>query len=169
MTGLFRKSYYGLRKKPVQEFEAIQAEWVASTVFRMVGVTDLSCDQQLLLDMRAAVSSGCCPPNIAEMKPGPVLQPIWLTTATRVLRLYMSQSIPSTELQQLSEFIMRVYAPTWFAIKIAPTIAEGARHLWGVKKKVPVLTSRPTASGGRCHWSKRLFRPPGEYPNFYGV
>ena len=122
-------------RKPVQEFEAIQEDWVASTVSRMRGVTDLSCDQQLLLDTCAAVSSGCCPPNIAEMKPRPVVQSRWLTTATRVLQLYMSESTPSTELRQLSEFIMRVYAPTWFAIKLAPTIAEGARHLWGVIEK----------------------------------
>lgn len=54
----------------------------------------------------------------------------WLTTANRILRLYISTSNPSNELLTLVVFILRVYAPTWFRIKIHHSIKDGARHLW---------------------------------------
>ena len=47
----------------------------------------------------------------------------------------MAESNPSAKLRQLTEFIMRVYAPSWFSIKSAPSLAEGAKHLWGVIEK----------------------------------
>ena len=63
----------------------------------METVEDLSWDQKLLLQMCASVSSGHCPANVAQMKPGPVPQARWLTTAIRVLRYHMAESKPSAK------------------------------------------------------------------------
>jgi hypothetical protein len=42
----------------------------------------------------------------------------------------LPQKIPLDNLKILSEFIMRVYAPTWFQIKRKPYFYDGPQHLW---------------------------------------
>ncbi|GBL89310.1 hypothetical protein AVEN_225843-1 [Araneus ventricosus] len=54
----------------------------------------------------------------------------WLTTANRILRLYISTSDPSNELLTLVVFILRVYAPSCIRIKVRHSIKDGTRHLW---------------------------------------
>ncbi|GBO28485.1 hypothetical protein AVEN_224664-1 [Araneus ventricosus] len=53
-----------------------------------------------------------------------------LTTANRIVRLYISTSDTSNELITLVVFCPRVYAPSWFQIKVHHSIKAGARHLW---------------------------------------
>jgi len=53
------------------------------------GFSDFITDQQFLLDMCRASNSGVCPPSLANKKPGPMVQSRWLTTAARILRLYV--------------------------------------------------------------------------------
>jgi len=59
----------------------------------------------------------------------------WLTTANRLLRLYVSTEKPSRNLVHLATFIMRVYAPMWFAIKSKPSCKDGARHVFNMIQK----------------------------------
>ena len=54
----------------------------------------------------------------------------WLTTANRLLRLYVSTSQPSQSLVTLAEYIIKVYGPVWFGIKLKPQCYYGATHLW---------------------------------------
>jgi hypothetical protein len=54
----------------------------------------------------------------------------WLTTANRLLRLYIGIKNPSTNLQILTNFVMKMYAPSWFVIKMKPSCTQGARHLF---------------------------------------
>ena len=56
----------------------------------------------------------------------------WLTTANRLLRLYISSSQPSQSLVTLVEYIVKVYAPLWLEIKLKPQCYYGATHLWKV-------------------------------------
>lgn len=113
---------------PLCEFEPITVQWVEE----MPGMTDLSTDQQYLLDICSAVSGGVCPLNLSRKKPGPTVQSRWLTTACRVLRLYVSTHQPSEELKHIAAYILKVYAPVWFSIKKEPSITNGARHLWKI-------------------------------------
>ena len=53
-----------------------------------------------------------------------------MTTANRILRVYIGTQDPSNELQALAEFIIKVYAPAWFTIKSHPNCTDGARNLW---------------------------------------
>ncbi|GBL89474.1 hypothetical protein AVEN_87820-1 [Araneus ventricosus] len=71
--------------------------------------TNLSCDQKYLLDICTAISSGVCSSDRAKRQPGTLNFARWLTTANRILR---------------------VYAPSWFRIKVHHSIKDGARHLW---------------------------------------
>jgi hypothetical protein len=54
----------------------------------------------------------------------------WLTTANRLLRLYISTKNPSTNLKILTNYVMKVYAPSWFTIKMKPSCTQGTRHLF---------------------------------------
>lgn len=95
-------------------------------------ITDLSSDQQYLLDICKAVSSGVCPTGLAGRSPGKLSHARWLTTANRILRLYISTRSPSSSLQELAKFVMKVYAPGWFTVKCRPTIKDGATNLWRI-------------------------------------
>nr|CAI5836150.1 unnamed protein product [Callosobruchus analis] len=77
-----------------------------------------------------AVSLGQCNKDLAAIQPGPVVHSRWLTTANRILRLYVASGKPSRDLILLATYIMKVYGPIWFNIKAKPLCTEGPRHLW---------------------------------------
>lgn len=104
-------------------FEAIDAD------IPVILKTDLSTEQKYLYEICIAVSSGACPTALSKRNPGKMVHSRWLTTANRILRLYVSCSKPCENLKILVLFIMKVYAPTWFAIKAHPSCIKGAVHL----------------------------------------
>uniref|UniRef100_A0A8D8VVF7 Uncharacterized protein n=1 Tax=Cacopsylla melanoneura TaxID=428564 RepID=A0A8D8VVF7_9HEMI len=63
----------------------------------------------------------------------------WLTTANRILRLYVSTNNPSEGLKLLARFVIKVCAPSWFEIKQNPKATYGARHLHQMIKKCAFL------------------------------
>lgn len=46
------------------------------------------------------------------------------------MRLYISSSEPSNQLQTLAEFVMRLYAPMWFTVQLNLYCTDGSRNLW---------------------------------------
>src|SRR5277367_31615 len=76
-----------------------------------------------------AVASGDCPDDLAAKLPGPVNHARWLTTACRILRLYVTEVDPTDALKALATFVMRVYAPMWFHIKTHNTIMDAPKNL----------------------------------------
>ena len=109
---------------PVISFQPIYSELPLSLY-----LGDLSTDQKYLYDMHQAIASGTMPADLAIRNPGKVVHSRWLTTANRILRLYTAKENPSVNLQVLTSFIMRVYAPMWFAIKFNPSVTMGPLHL----------------------------------------
>ena len=95
---------------------------------------ELSTHQQYLYDICKVVASENCSIDLALKKPGPVCHSRWLTTANRLLRLYVSTESPSDNLVALATYVMKVYAPVWFQIKTRPACSEGSRHLWRMIK-----------------------------------
>lgn len=81
-------------------------------------------------EISQSVSSGFCSEELARRNPGKMAHSRWLTTANRVLRLYISTSNPTPNLHMLASFLVRVYVPVWFAIKSKPSCKDGARHIW---------------------------------------
>src|SRR5678815_1348984 len=53
----------------------------------------------------------------------------WVTTASRICRLYIATAQPTGELQSLTKFALACYAPTWFRIKCRPRCTDGPKHL----------------------------------------
>lgn len=91
---------------------------------------DLSTDQSYLRDIVIAISTGTVSESLARRNSGHMSHARWLTTANRILRLYVSSENPKPELKTLAQFIMKVYAQVWFFIKKNSTFKDGPKHLF---------------------------------------
>lgn len=89
--------------------------------------SELSKDQQYLYDISKAIGTADYPKELSVGNPGPLSR--WLTTANRVLRLYISKPLPSDELKELVTFILKSYMPLWFQIK-KKGLTEGLKHVF---------------------------------------
>lgn len=128
-TGPIGKHLSDCEKLPVIEFNPIPSETIE------LDSLDLSTDQAYLLQLYRAVASGECSSQLALMKPGKIHHARWLTTASRILRLYISTESPSSQLLEIVNFIMAVYVPVWFSIKMNPSASNGAKHLFSMITK----------------------------------
>lgn len=99
-------------------------------------LTDLSTDQQYLLDICHAVSTGICPDKLSSKAPGNMSHARWLTTANRILRLYIAEKKPCKNLVKLAKYVSLVYAPTWFEIKKTKSCVEGSKLLHNMIKRI---------------------------------
>lgn len=76
------------------------------------------------------------------MNPGTIHHARWLTTANRILRLYVSTSNPSNSLSILVDYIMKVYVPVWFAIKCNSCANQGSKHLFQLIQRSRFLPTK---------------------------
>lgn len=79
--------------------------------------------------------SGDCPEDLVQKSPGKMSHARWLTRTNRLLRLYIATSNPSYKLVSLANYVVKVYAPTWFDIKSHPSCKDGGKHLWQLISK----------------------------------
>ncbi|GBM27209.1 Canalicular multispecific organic anion transporter 2 [Araneus ventricosus] len=94
---------------PVAPFSSISVENIPDNIDRMV----LSNDQQYLYDICLAISCGECYSDLALRKPFTVAHSRWLTTAGRILRLYVVTEKPSDNLIILATYIMKDWDAFW--------------------------------------------------------
>lgn len=123
-------------KMPAVKFKVIK------TTLPNVDEDELSTDQQYLYKICQAIGTGNCPKNLEERNPGKMAHSRWLTTANRLLRLYVATKDPSKNLQIIVEFVVKVYSRMWFEIKTNPYLEYGARHLFttiSVSRKLPKI------------------------------
>lgn len=99
----------------------------------------MSTDQKYLWDICEAVLTGECPQELASRNPGNVSHARWLTMANRILRLYIASIDPTPQLKKLAEFVMKVYAPSWFTIKCHPTIIYASQHFFKIVQCIKYL------------------------------
>ncbi|GBM36263.1 hypothetical protein AVEN_71967-1 [Araneus ventricosus] len=121
-TGDIRRNLKGCEELPLFAFNNIEC------YLPCIDPTNLSCDQKYFLDICTAISSGVCSSDLAKRQQGTLNLARWLTTANRILRLYISTSDPSNGLITLVVFILRVYSPKWFRGFAHHSIKDGARH-----------------------------------------
>ena len=76
------------------------------------------------------MSAGKLSEGLANKNPGKKVYSQWLTTANRILRLYVSTVEPPQTLKIIVEYITKVYTPVWFAIKNASCSPNGALYLF---------------------------------------
>ena len=95
----------------LDNFEAIACD------FPEIDQKDLSSDQKYLWEISHAVSSGVCPASVAAKGAGNMSLSSWLNTASRFLRLYITEPKPNKKLRTIVTLIIKVYVPLWFQIK----------------------------------------------------
>ena len=98
-------------KRPVIAFESMPGEEIDSNI------EDLSTDQKYLAQIHTAIRQGRLDEALCQKDPGNINLARWITLANRLLRLYVSVEEPSDELICLVQYVMDVYAPSWFQIK----------------------------------------------------
>ena len=96
-------------------------------------VKDLSTDQYYAYLIHEAIRTGKISARLASLEIGPVNHSRWLTTANRFLRIWCSKHRLKgknlANLQQIIEYIMRVYLPNWFNTKIKHHWIQGPNHV----------------------------------------
>lgn len=92
--------------------------------------SDLSTDQQYLFDICKPISDGEVSPNLSKRSAGKLNHARWLTLANNILRLYVSTAKPTADLNLIVNFIMIVYAKSWFRIKLNPKCVDGPKNLF---------------------------------------
>ena len=85
--GLIGKQLVGCELLDIVDFEAVQVPEIT------IDKKDLSSNQKYLLSIFNAVRMGFVFPHLASQKPGPLNHSRLLTTACRILRLYVSTSL----------------------------------------------------------------------------
>jgi len=99
-------------------------------------VQDLSSDQYYAYRISMAVTLGTVDKDLELLEVGGISHARWLTLACRILRLYVAVSNPSHTLSRLAEFIIKVYLPSWFEIKLNNCITDGPRNFFNILDKV---------------------------------
>ncbi|GBM63040.1 hypothetical protein AVEN_111425-1 [Araneus ventricosus] len=122
------KSYSGNNGKalltlPMTTFEIIDGELLTTDR------RDLSKDYIYLQEISQTVRFGTCSDELARRSPGTLSHSRRLTTANRVIRLYVNSPAPSLKLKQIDEFVMKVYTPNWFYIKSEHSLKDGAKYV----------------------------------------
>ena len=96
-------------------------------------VNNLSDDQKYGYNMVKAIRSGTVSSQLASLEIGPVNHARWLTTANRFLRLWISENNFEEEdmrkLKLIVQFIVGVYYPMWFSVKVKHSWIEAPRHV----------------------------------------
>lgn len=124
-TGPIGKQISNCELMAIVKFSKIESEEIVTEED-----DNLSTDQKYLLEAFEAVKSGTCPEDLSFRNPGNISHSRWLTTANRLLRLYMATQSPSNTLTLIVQYIMKVYVPIWFTIKRSVTVTEGSKNLF---------------------------------------
>ena len=137
-TGLIGKLLYetNFENLQIDDFQPISADVIEIDEDYS---TDISSDQKYLFEMYQVVSTGVCQPSLASRKPGVMAHSRWLTTASRVLRLYVSTEDPPENLKLVVLYVMQVYTPMWFRIKRQHNISHATLHVFETISKCQML------------------------------
>ena len=126
---------------PVFDFAPVSVDYFPDfTETYMLETLKLRNDQSYLYQMCKSVIAGECSPKLLQTPPGAISHARWLTTANRVLRLYVSANeidfnLDDLEtLKQLVHYIVGCYAPVYFDIKNKPSLTDGSRHYFQLVK-----------------------------------
>ena len=141
-SGAIGKALQTCDKNPVVRFEPIESP----EPLRPIDVDDLSTDQNYLYEICLAVTSGQFHDDLANKYPGNICHSRLCHTVFDFDQpcfeavLYASVSTPSDNLKTLADFIINVYALTWFDIKCQPKCAHGPLHLWNMIRRMQHLS-----------------------------
>ena len=107
---------------------------------------DLSSDFRLLYRCARCVVSGDGT-SVAHKTHGRFNNARWYTAQSRLLRLYMAEPCPTSELETLTRYVVTVYVPTVVAIKRRNDLVDAPRHLCEqIRRQQRHLSDAPVAT-----------------------
>lgn len=130
-SGLLDMLNYDPAQKPIIQFQSISGHVVQ---IEDDVLSNLSTDQLYLYRICHLVQNGFNDQRyVAQLQtdqPGSISHARWLTTANRLLRLYVSEKFPSNNLTRLVKFVVNFYAPSWFYIKSNASCQQGSSNFF---------------------------------------
>ena len=97
-------------------------------------VEDLSADQKYLYKIMISLIQGEMEDDLANTKLGLCCHSRWLTTASRICRLYAATPQSSSRLRTITKYIVQVYTPMWFMVKRNDKATDGAKNIFFLMK-----------------------------------
>ena len=94
---------------------------------------DLSSDQYYAYRI---CSAGSVNANLEFLEVGGLNHSHWLILGCRILRFYVAQEKPTSNLSTLAEFLFKVYFPGWFQIKFNNKITDGQKNYLNILTQV---------------------------------
>ena len=93
----------------------------------------LSQDQKYLYQITMAIKSGSFPSDMKDRGIGPHSHAMWFNLANRLCRVWCSEHSltphETKKLKLLVEFVVGVYSPMWFEIKVKHNWTNGPHHI----------------------------------------
>ena len=89
---------------------------------------DLSSDQYYAYRICTAVMFESVDANLEFLEVGGLNHLCWLTLGCRILRFYVVQTKPTSNLSTFAEFLIKFYFPGWFQIKFHNKITDGPKN-----------------------------------------
>ena len=77
----------------------------------------------------------------ASWKIGPLCHSRWITLAARLFCLYTRKQNSSQKLTDIVKYIVQIYAPTWFAIKVSSKFADSPKILFATISQLHSMTN----------------------------
>ncbi|KAJ8894196.1 hypothetical protein PR048_006806, partial [Dryococelus australis] len=134
---LLHNSELPLRASSPQQFSGTTEKFLGTwKTLAVVGYAPIPDSVPEIDKNTSAVSSGECPPDLANMSPAKMALSRWITTANIILHLYILPSKPPDYLNFIAEYVTIVNAPSWFEIKGIRRATYGACHLHRMTKKI---------------------------------
>lgn len=127
-----------IHETKVVNFEAIESPIIEGYITEEV-LKDLSHDQRLLFEYCKGIALGEVTNTWYNYKIGPLNHARWLTLAIRLLCLYTRDKRPNLCLKKLVKFIVQIYAPAWFEIKMASKLQHSPRILFSAINRLNLL------------------------------
>ena len=112
------------KKLPITPFQPIFCD------FPRLNPEKLNTDQRYLYEICHAVTKDKCSFDLSLHNPGLLNHSSWKTTTNQLLRLYLAMAQPSQELVKIVIFVVTVYAPTWFLMRINSSCKDRAKRVF---------------------------------------
>ena len=104
----------GKQLKSLQKLDIINFEKIT---FKINFTTKNNCDADYLYKICKCIDAGVVDDTLKNGEPGKMHHARWLTLANNILRIYISTTNPTKNLNIIANYIVRVYAPSYFTIK----------------------------------------------------
>ncbi|GBN21624.1 hypothetical protein AVEN_247405-1 [Araneus ventricosus] len=96
-------------------------------------LSKLNNDLRYLFQISKAIKSGECRKDLASINPDKRNKARWLTSANRILRLYIATKNPNKKFLEIVTYILTVYVVKQYRVRTQLfSIADGSRHVFQI-------------------------------------